>query len=74
MEYQGESSQCYCNYPEVQLANTYYDSSGYFVSSINFHVDVAGHNNTRYVASAATFDILWILWSRADVNCKFFGF
>jgi len=56
MEYQGESSQYYCNYPKVQLANTSYDSSGYFVSSMNSHVDVASHNNTKYVASTATFD------------------
>jgi hypothetical protein len=41
MEYQGESSQYYCNYPKVQLANASY---------------VASRNNSRYVVSTGTFD------------------
>jgi hypothetical protein len=56
MEYQGVASQNYYNYPEVQLANALYDSNNYFASSINSHVDVTSHNDTRYVASANTFD------------------
>ena len=56
MEYQGDSSQFYYNYPEVQLANASYDPNNYFASSMNSHVDVASHNHTRYVASANTFD------------------
>jgi hypothetical protein len=56
MEYQGGSSQNYYNYPEVQLANASYDPNGYFASHISSHVDVANCNDTRYVASADTFD------------------
>jgi hypothetical protein len=56
MEYQGGSSQNYYNYPEVQLANTSYDPNGYFASHISSYVSVASCNDTRYVASADTFD------------------
>jgi hypothetical protein len=56
MEYQGGSSQNYYNYLEVQLANASYDSNGYFASHISSHVGVASCNDTRYVASADTFD------------------
>jgi hypothetical protein len=56
MEYQGGSSQNYYNYPKVQLANTSYDPNGYFASHINSHVGVASCNDTKYVASADTFD------------------
>jgi hypothetical protein len=48
--------QNYYNYPKVQLANTSYDSNGYFVSHISSHVGVASCNDIRYVASADTFD------------------
>ena len=56
MEYQGVASQNYRNYLEVQLANASYDFNNYFASSMNSHVDVAGHNHTRYGSSANTFD------------------
>jgi hypothetical protein len=56
MEYQGGSSQNYSNYPKVQLANTSYDPNGYFASHISSHVGVASCNDTKYVASADTFD------------------
>jgi hypothetical protein len=56
MEYQGGSSQNYYNYPEVQLLNASYDPNGYFASHISSHVGVASCNDTRYVASADTFD------------------
>ena len=56
MEYQGVASQSYYNYPEVQLANASYGSNNYFPSDINSHVGVASYDDTRYVASADTFD------------------
>ena len=56
MEYQGGSSQNYYNYPEVQLANASYDPNSYFASSLSSHVGVVGCNDTRYVASADSFD------------------
>jgi hypothetical protein len=56
MEYQGGSSQNYYNYLEVQLVNASYDPNGYFASHISSHVGVASCNDTRYVASADTFD------------------
>jgi hypothetical protein len=56
MEYRGGSSPNYYNYPKVQLANTSYDPNGYFASHISSHVGVASCNDTRYVASADTFD------------------
>jgi hypothetical protein len=56
MEYRGGSSQNYYNYLEVQLANASYDPNGYFASHISSHVGVASCNDTRYVASADTFD------------------
>ena len=55
MEYQGDTSQNYYNHLEVQLANASYDPTGYFASHINSHVDVASHNDTRYVTSANNF-------------------
>jgi hypothetical protein len=50
MEYQGDSSQYYYNYPKVQLANASNGYSNYFASDIN------SHDNPRYVALANTFD------------------
>ena len=55
MKYQGDSSQFYYNYPEVQFANTSYILNNYFASSMSSHVDVASCNDTRYVTSASTF-------------------
>ena len=55
MEYRSVASQNYYNYPEVQLANASYDPNNYFASSMSSHVDVASHNDTRYVASVDTF-------------------
>ena len=55
MEYQGDSSQFYYNYLEVQLANASYDPNSYFSSSMNSYVGVASYNDTRYVTSANTF-------------------
>jgi hypothetical protein len=52
MEYQGDASQNYNNHHEVLLANASYDSNNYFASSMNSHVGVASHNDTRYVALA----------------------
>ena len=48
--------QSYYNYPKVQLANTSHDYNNYFASNMNSHVGVASYDNTRYVASANTFD------------------
>ena len=56
MKYQGGSSQNYYNYLEVQLANASYDPNNYFESSMSSHVDVTGHSDTRYVASADSFN------------------
>ena len=56
MEYQGGSSQNSYNYHKVQLTNTSYDPNNYFASSMSSHVDVASHNDTRYVASVDTFN------------------
>jgi hypothetical protein len=56
MEYQGDSSQYYYNYSEVQLANASNGYSNYFASDINSHVGVASYDNPRYVASPNTFD------------------
>jgi hypothetical protein len=56
MEYQGDSSQYYYNYPEIQLANASNGYSNYFASDINSHVGVASYDNLRYVASTNTFD------------------
>ena len=47
------SASNYIN-PDVQLTNTSYDSNNYFASIINSHIDVASHDDTRYVASANT--------------------
>jgi hypothetical protein len=56
MEYHGGSSQNYYNYPEVQHANASYDPNNYLASSMSSHVGVPNYNDTRYVASADTFD------------------
>jgi hypothetical protein len=56
MEYQDVASQYYYDHLKVQHANASYDSNNYFASSMNSHVDVTSHNNTRCVASANTFD------------------
>jgi hypothetical protein len=56
MEYQGDSSQYYYNYPKIQLANASNGYSNYFASGINSHVGVASYDNPRYVALANTFD------------------
>jgi hypothetical protein len=56
MEYQGGSSQNYYNYLEVQLVKASYDPNSYFASHISSHIGVASCNDTRYVASADTFD------------------
>ena len=50
--YQSAHSAYYYANPEVQLANESYDFNNYFVSHMNFHVDVTSHNNSRHVASA----------------------
>ena len=55
MKYQGDSSQFYYNYPEVQFANTSYILNNYFASSMSSHVGVACCNDTRYVTSANAF-------------------
>jgi hypothetical protein len=55
MEYQGDSSQFYYNYLEVQLANTSYNSNNYFASSMRSHIGVASCNDTRYITSANLF-------------------
>jgi hypothetical protein len=56
MKYQGDSSQYYYNYHEVQLANTSNGYCNYFASDINSHVSIASYDNPRYVASANIFD------------------
>jgi hypothetical protein len=56
MEYRGDASQNYYSHLKVQLANKSYDPNSYFVSALNSHVSVANCNDTRYVASADTFD------------------
>ena len=56
MEYQGDSSQYYYNYPEVQLANKFDNFYNYFASDMNSHVGVASCNNSKYVASAYAFN------------------
>ena len=55
MEYRVVASQNYYNLPAVQLANASCDPNNYFASSMSPHVDVASHNDTKYVASADTF-------------------
>lgn len=52
---QDVTPQDYYNYPEVQLANTSYDSNCYFANCMNSHIGVASHNDSRYVASADTY-------------------
>jgi hypothetical protein len=52
MEYQAVSLQYYYNYPNIQLANTFYNSNNYFASPKNSHVGVASHNKSRFVAPA----------------------
>ena len=56
IEYQGDSSQYYYNYPEVQLANESEEFYNYFASDMNSHVGVASCNNSKYVASAYAFN------------------
>jgi hypothetical protein len=48
--------QYYYAMPEVHHANILHDSNNYFASTVNSYVDVASHNDTRYIASASTFD------------------
>jgi hypothetical protein len=55
MEYQGDSSQNYYNYPKLQLVS--YGSNNSFASSMNSQIDIASHNYTRYIVSANAFDI-----------------
>jgi hypothetical protein len=56
MEYQDVASQYYYDHLMVQLANASYDLNSYFASSMSSHVGVASCNNSRYVASADSFD------------------
>jgi hypothetical protein len=61
MEYQDVASQYYYDHLKVQLANASYDLNSYFASSMSSHIGVARCNDTRYVASADSFDNAFII-------------